>query len=151
MASFDFPSPLVKAAGAMLAVSLLSGCFTYRAAEIGTLQQGGQVRVHLTRQGFAALPQTTDLSRPRIAGTLLSIDNDHVRVSAPDAFAISGTNATLEYVVPMRDIVVVEVRVLSRTRTSLAVAGGIATATAFYLAFEKGNPFSNDNSKPPEE
>ena len=151
MASYRFRGPIVKSAVAAIVVSLLSGCFSYRGAELASLPQGRQVRVHLTREGFAALPQTTDLSRPRISGTLLSRDNDQMRVRVPDVFATSGTNATLEYVVPTRDIVAVEVRELSRTRTGLAVAAGIATAAAFYLAFEKGNPFSNDNSKPPEE
>ena len=150
MARVCFPMTIVKAAVATLGV-LLSGCFSYKAAEPASLPQGGQVRVHLTRQGFAALPETTDLSRPRISGTLVSRDNDHVRVRVPLAFAAPGADAARDYVVPARDILVVEVRELSRMRTGLAVASGIAAAAAFYIAFEKGNPFSNDNAKPPEE
>jgi hypothetical protein len=132
-------------------VILFSGCFSYVPAEPGTLPEGGRVRVQLTRQGFAALPEIPRQSGPRLAGTLVSQSDEQLRLRVP--VEIEGTDRIIprDVVIPARDVVLYENRRLSRTRTAIAVAGGIATAIALYVGFEKGNPFTNESPEQPEE
>lgn len=133
------------------AVLLFSGCFSYIPTELGTLQEGGQVRVQMTRQGFAALPEIPNQSGPRLAGTLVSRNDDQLRLLVP--ITVEGLNKTLgqQLVIQASDVVQFERRELSRTRTVIAIAGGLVTATALYLTFEKGKPFTRDEAKEPEE
>lgn len=112
---------------------------------------GEHVRVHLSRQGFAALPESTNLSRPRLAGTLVSREGDQLRLRVPTATDGFTTTLAEELVIPARDVVRFETRELSRIRTGIVVAGSVASAIALYLTFEKGNPFSPDEAEEPEE
>ena len=66
--------------------------------------------------------------------------------------AMEGRTTTLaqELVIPVQNIDRYESRTLSRLRTGLAVAGGTGIAVAFYIGFEKGNPFSNGDKDDPE-
>jgi hypothetical protein len=133
-----------------VAALLVTGCFTYRPAELSTLPEGGQVRVQLTRQGFAALPEMRTQSGPRLSGTLVSRNDDQLRLRVAIADELNKSLGQ-EFVIPAHDVVQFETRELSRTRTALASVGGIAAAAALYLTFEKGNPFSRDDPEPPEE
>jgi hypothetical protein len=131
-----------------MAVTGLSGCFRYRAAQLTSIPEGGQVRVSLTRQGFAALSEIPLESGPRLSGTLVSKSDAELRLRVPvDRF---NDTAAQEFVIPANSIVSFETRELSRGRTAIAVTGGLATAIALYLTFEKGNPFSRENSEDPE-
>jgi hypothetical protein len=133
------------------AVVLFSGCFSYVPAEPGTLPEGGRVRVQLTRQGFAALPEIPNQSGPRLAGTLVRRNDDQLRLRVPIKVDGPGPDFGQEVVIPAGAIVGFERRELSRSRTAIAIAGGLATAAALYIGFEKGRPFTRDESEQPQE
>ena len=84
---------------------LCSGCFSYIPTELGTLQEGRQVRVQMTRQGFAALPEIPHQSGPRLAGTLVSRSDDQLRLLV--TVAVDGQNKSLgqQLVIPASDVV----------------------------------------------
>lgn len=134
-----------------LAALLFPGCFTYRTAELTTVSEGSQVRVHMTRVGFAALPEIPNQSGPRLAGTLAGQNGGEVLLRIPiGQDALDGTIAQ-QVSIPAAAIVAVESRQLSRLRTGIAIAGGVTAALALYLGFEKGKPFQSDVPDAPEE
>jgi hypothetical protein len=133
------------------AALLLPGCFSYRTAELATVSEGSHVRVHMTRVGFASLPEIPNQSGPRLVGTLAGRNGEDVLLRVPiGEDALDGTIAQ-QVSIPTGAIVAVERRQLSRTRTAIAIAGGVATAVALYLGFEKGKPFQAENPEEPEE
>ncbi len=132
------------------AIALSSGCFSYKAAELGSVHQGTEVRVQLTREGFAALSDLPMESGPRLTGTLVSSDASQLRVRVPLAAERLTTTVAQEFEIPAGAIVQLERRELNRTRTAIVVGGAVATVVGFYLGFEKGNPFKGDDPKEPE-
>jgi hypothetical protein len=141
---------LAKCARIGAAAFLCTGCFTYRAAELPSLAQGSEVRVRLTRQGYANLPDVPTQSGLRLSGTLVSRTDDELRMRVPVAMEGRTTTVAQELVIPVQSIDGFESRTLSRARTGLAVASALGIAIGFYIGFEKGNPFSGENPKDPE-
>jgi hypothetical protein len=141
---------VAKGARIGAAAFLCTGCFTYRASELPSVAEGAEVRVQLTRQGFAALPDIPTQSGLRLSGKLVARSDDQLRMRVPVAMEGRTTTVAQELVIPVLDIARFETRTLSRARTGLAVAGGVGIAIAFYLGFEKGNPFSGGKPDDPE-
>jgi hypothetical protein len=141
---------IAKGARIGAAAFLCTGCFTYRASDLPSLAEGAEVRVQLTRQGFAALPDIPTQSGLRLSGTLVSRSEDQLRMRVPVASEGRTTTVAQELVIAVHDIDRFESRTLSRSRTALAVAGGLGIAIAFYIGFEKGNPFSGGKPDDPE-
>jgi hypothetical protein len=133
-----------------IAVLLQSGCFTYMPAELRTLPEGGQVRVHLTRQGVAALPEVIDQNGPRLAGTLVWRNDDQLLLRVPDAANNLNRPLAQQVVITATDIVRFESRKLNATRTALVVGGGLAIAAALYAGFETGKPANPEKPEEPE-
>src|SRR4029079_19160151 len=84
---------LAKCARIGAAAFLCTGCFTYRAAELPSLAQGSEVRVRLTRQGYANLPDVPTQSGLRLSGTLVSRTDDELRMRVP--VAMEGRTTTV--------------------------------------------------------
>jgi hypothetical protein len=142
-----------KSVGIGTAVVCLSGCFSYRIAEPATVPEGADVRVHMTRLGFATLPEIPNESGPSLAGTLVRRTDDQILLRVPVATPPGGLGGTIgqEVVIPTRDVVRFERREFNASRTGLTAAGGLLTAVVLYLSFEKGNPPNPDEPEPPEE
>jgi hypothetical protein len=133
-------------------VLLLNACFRYRPADLGAVPEGSRVRVQLTRQAFAALPEIPYQPGPRLAGTLVGRNGDELLVRVPiTADALNGGMLGQQVAIPASGIVELESRELDRTRTAIAIATGVAGVVALYVGFEKGKPFQSENPEQPEE
>ena len=139
---------------AVTAVALLSGCFRYVPAEVGTLPPGNQVRLELTRVAFAELPELPDNSGPDLSGTLVRMDDERLFVRVPINVRMGGLvtqTVQQELAIPASGIVQLERRELSRKRTGLAVAGGLATLGVIFLSFRESDENPELPERPPEE
>src|SRR5687767_427701 len=67
----------------VMATGTLSGCFRYVPAELGALPAGQDVRLELTRVGFAQLPEIPNATGPDLSGKLTRQDANRLFVSVP--------------------------------------------------------------------
>lgn len=136
------------------AMALLAGCFGYVPVEPGTVPEGADVRLHLTRQGVADLPEIPGQEGEVVAGTLLRRSDGQVQLRVPIRVRNQGfptQEFSQEVGVPARDIVVVEERRLSRARTGLLVAGGLAAVVLAITSFDDGRQDQSPQIPPPPE
>src|SRR5687767_3474052 len=66
-------------------VMVLTGCYSYVQAPLETVQAGTDVRVYLTREGLADLPEVLEHNGPFLKGTLLRREDERVLVRVPIA------------------------------------------------------------------
>jgi hypothetical protein len=116
------------ALGAALA---LSGCYSYVVVPIGSLPPGEDARVLLSNEGIVELREVAQTSDPVLAGTLVRRDDEraffHVRIATVQEGALY-TPVLQEIPVYTRNILQVERRELSRSRTALVAAGSAVAA-----------------------
>ena len=119
---------------------LLCGCFSYVQVPLDTIPVGEDVRVYVSRQGLAELPESTEHNGPILMGKVLREENERVVISVPVARREEGffvSQIGQEVGVRRREIVQLEMRKLNRTNTALFVAGtGLATAAVVYLIID---------------
>jgi hypothetical protein len=128
-------------------ILVVSGCFSYVPADMGTVPEGNDVRLYLTRQGVAGLPEIPTQSGPRLTGTLVRKDNDQILLRVPVAVQQDGLmTRTLgqDVRIPASDIVQLERRSFNRARTGFAVAGGAVAVVGLIAAFVKSQPQNVD-------
>ncbi len=127
-----------RGAAALSAALLLSGCFSYRQAELEAVPLGENIRVHLTRLGAAALPEIPRQAGPMLRGRIMRNEDGRLLLRVPIAYQQAGVvtrELGRDIEVPVADIVRVETRELDRVRTALSVAGGIGVVVVLYQAF----------------
>jgi hypothetical protein len=145
-------------AGAGLAgvmAGFLSACFHYRPVELGTVPVGQDVRLRLTRVGWAGLPEhVPSRDGATLRGTLLSSNGEQVLLRVPIAAATQGLVSRAvgqDVAVPASHIVQLEFRQLDRVRTGLAVAGAILGGGAIFMSFREGDPEGAETQQQSEE
>jgi hypothetical protein len=119
-------------------VLILSGCFSYIPAELGSVLPGEEIRLQMAAQGASDLATISGGRGTSVAGMLVGIDAAAIRVRVPVGLMVEGvTTRSLaqEVVIPRSQISDVERRKLSRPRTVGAVAGGVAALVAVVLAY----------------
>jgi hypothetical protein len=132
----------------------LSGCFSYVPVELSTLPPGDQVRVELTRVGFAQLPELPNNAGPNLNGTLLQFDSDRLFLRVPVNVRLDGLvtqTVQQDLAIPVGEIEQLERRVLSRSRTAMSIGGGLATLGVIFLSFKATNENPELPPKVPEE
>lgn len=129
----------------------LFGCVSYMPVELQTVPPGRDVRVEMTRLGFAALPEIPGQSGPRLVGTIAGRDDEQLRLRVPIAVLQDGSALRQEVVIPARDILRAEIREVNRTRTGIVIATGLATGVALYLSLDRGRPFTGEEEEEREE
>jgi hypothetical protein len=120
------------------AALLLSGCFSYIPAELGSMVPGQEIRLRVTPQGSSDLAAISGGGGTSVAGMLVGTDAAAIRVRVPVGVMVEGvTTRSLgqEVVIPRSQISSVERRELDRPRTVGAVAGGVAALVALVLAY----------------
>jgi hypothetical protein len=109
---------------------------------MGALPPGDEVRVELTRVGFAQLPELPNNVGPNLNGTLLRFDADRLFLRVPVNVRLDGLvtqTVQQDLAIPAGEIVQLERRVLSRMRTGLSIGGGLATLGVIFLSFKASN------------
>jgi hypothetical protein len=135
-------------------VLIASGCFTYMPAEFGTVPAGDDVRVHLTRQGIANLPELPTQKGPTLTGKLLSTDGEQLRVRAPVALQQDGLVTRplgQEVMIPAGEVLLIERRVFNRTRSSIAVGVGAVALAIAIASFHDSDPRTPETPERPRE
>lgn len=133
---------------------LFSGCFSYLPVEPAVIPQGSDVRLEMTRLGFAALPELPNEAGPALSGELLSHREGHILLRVPIRIRRDGTvvgSVDQDLTIPIDQVLRWEKREFNRVRTGLAVAGGLAGAIGLYVAFGSGGPpVGEEPPRPPD-
>ena len=127
----------------------LSGCYSYVPTELGELPVGKPVRVQLSRQAFADLPQISDRQGARLEGTLVRRSDADLTVHVPLSL---GSEFGQELTLPRNGIIQSDVKVLNRTKSALLVAGGVLFLASAVVGTNTGKPIvgnPNEYEPPP--
>jgi hypothetical protein len=127
------------------------GCFTYVPTELVALPEGSEIRVRLSRQALAELPEIPDDVGSTLRGTFLRNADEQLVVRVPVAVrsvALVTTSLGQDITVPWSQIIEAERREFSRVRTVLLLAGGAAAVVAFFNSLG-GEGQGGQSSLPP--
>lgn len=142
----------VLLAGALL---LCSGCYQNVPVGVSALVPNRDVKVELTRVGFAKLPELPEHPGPDLSGTVLRVENGELLLRVPVLVRTDGlVTGTIrqDLSIPTADIVDVSQRQFSRKRTALVVGGAAAILAGVFTAFDVGGPPSGQQpNQPPDE
>jgi hypothetical protein len=117
---------------------LLSGCFNYVQADLGSMSPGEQIRLEVAAQGISDLASISGNSGTSVAGMLVGVDAASIRVRVPVGFTVEGVTTRAlgqDVVIPRNQISDVERRELNRPRTIGMVAGGVAALLGAVFAY----------------
>ena len=138
---------------ALAGAVLLSGCYTYRPAELGEIRPDSRVRVTVSAERAVALePVMRDVRRQFVA-TYLGEQGSSLLMAVPLLGPSPGTATRSVHNrvdIPRADVVALEARELSKWRTA-AVAGVLAALVGFggYEVFNSGDD-EEGKPKPPD-
>ena len=127
-------------AGALL---MCSGCFSYVPGDLRTVPPDREVRLELTRVGFAQLPEIPNHPGPDLSGMVVRQDASQLWLRVPVAIRMDGmVTGTVEQdvAIPQADILKIEQRVFSRRRTGVVALGGVGALVGMIAAFGQGGP-----------
>jgi hypothetical protein len=137
-----------------VAAMLSCGCYGYVPAQAGTIAPGERVRVELTRQGVADLPDQIPVQADNaLLGTLTRAGADQIVVRVPlgvDRQALRSETFGQDVTIAVAQIEDLWRRRFSPVRTGLAAAGGVAVAAGLFYTF---GAVANESTPgpPPEE
>ena len=115
---------------------LLSGCYTYIPVELAALPADRELRVFLTRQALAAIPEDVPTGATYVTGRLERRTADSILIQVPVSRRIEGGGALdlrQNVFLPLTEIVDVQYRELDRAKTTLTLAAGVGGAFALVL------------------
>jgi hypothetical protein len=146
------PGRAPRVLGLAAALVLCSGCFTWVPGDLGTLSPEGDVRLELTRVGFAQLPEIPNVPGPDLSGRVVRQEQNRLWLRVPVAIRsdgmVTGTVAQ-DLVIPAADIVRVERRVFSRRKTAVVTTAGVGALVGTIFAFGSGGPPSGQEPEKP--
>lgn len=131
---------------------LWSGCFRYVPSDLGAVPPGEEVRLELTRTGFAQLPEIPNRPGPELGGTLVRADASSLTLRVPVAIRRDGLvvgTVEQDVLIPTAEILSLERREFSRRRTGLVGALGAAALVGVLEGFGTGGPPSGEEPDPP--
>jgi hypothetical protein len=109
--------------------ALLSGCFTYVPTPLGSVPVGEQVQVHLSPRAQIELSQRGTRVESAVRGTLAERRDNQILLKVPIATQREGffrSDIEQDLPVPETEIVGIELRQFSGSKTALLVGGSIA-------------------------
>lgn len=122
--------PAARTRSALAAAVLLAGCMSYIPTDPSELPVGSKVRVQISRRAFAELPQISDRQGQSLEGSLVSRDDAGLTIHVPLAI---GSNLGQDLTIPMEGVVGSELREVSKGRTLLAAAAGVAVVVGLVI------------------
>lgn len=102
-----------------------SGCYTYHPVRPGDLATGAQVRATVSSVQAAELSAVLNSVSPQVVGSLADQSDGQILVDVPVANTTAGMSTramSSRVTIPLSELVSLESRTLSRTRTALAFA-----------------------------
>jgi len=111
----------------LLALVAGQGCYTYHTTQLSDVQPGEEIRVEIEERGFrVAAPGATREATPRLEGRFGGMTTDSLTLQVWIGEAYQGTpfySTHQNLMLPLEQVLRVENRQLSRTRTALVTAG----------------------------
>lgn len=120
----------------LIGILFLSGCYAYLPQRPGSVAPGADVRVHLSREGVAAIGEAYGSATGVLEGRLESWGDDVVvTIPVPPAPGMLDRGLRNRIVVRQADVVGIDLRERDQTRTiALSVGlGGLVALTAIAL------------------
>jgi hypothetical protein len=134
---------ILSRGGFLFAAFVCSGCFRYVPGDLGSISPEGEVRLELTRVGFAQLPELPNNPGPDLSGRVVRQDPTRLWLRVPIAIRADGMvtgTVQQDLVIPATDIVKIERRVFSRRRTGVVAVAGVGALIGTIAAFGSGGP-----------
>ena len=128
-------------------ITSCSSCYAYVPSDLAAIRPAQEIRLEVSRVGFAKLPQMPEQPGPDIAGTVVRADPEQVILRVPVHVRSDGmVTGTIQQdvIIPSSDIVDVTRREFSRKRTALVTAGGLGILAGLFTAFGHGGAPSGD-------
>jgi hypothetical protein len=125
-----------RAIALLCAAALLSGCFSYVPATLGTIPVGQQVQVHLSPRAQVELSQSGTRVESAVKGTLAERRDNQILLKVPIATDREGffrSDIERDLSVAETDIVGIELRQFSGSRTALAVGGAVGAGALIVI------------------
>ena len=116
-------SPVARTWFALAAAVLLAGCMSYISTDPSELPVGSKIRIQISRRAFADLPQISDRQGQSLEGSLVARDQAGLTIRVPISI---GSTLGQSLTIPMDGVVTSERREVSKARTILAAAAGVA-------------------------
>ena len=133
-----------RALAAVVASSLLSGCFTYLPIEPGEVEPGVSVRARVSPAASARIaPLLGATDARRLDGTVITQSGDTMIVEVPTVTTENrefGRAPNQRVSIPRSDLVELEVRRLDRVRTIGLVGGAAAILASALVKALQGDP-----------
>jgi hypothetical protein len=118
------------------AVLLLGGCYTYIPVDLGAAPADTELRVFMSRQALADVPEDIPTGGTYLTGRLVRRTRDSILIQVPVSRRVEGAGALdlrQNVFLPVSEIVDVQYRELNRGRTAMALLGGAGAAVALVL------------------
>jgi hypothetical protein len=137
----------------LVSLALQQGCYTYRATDVGTVEPAEEVRVTLTDRGSSiVLPGSSAVGERTVEGRFVELTPDSLVISVWIGEAYRGTPFESTYQrlpIARGDVVAVEDRQLSKARTAIVAAGGLALIVTLIDQLGVFPVFSGGGDGPP--
>jgi hypothetical protein len=137
----------VRTLPCLIAAVALSGCMSYIPMQPGELPVGEPVRIVLSRQAFADLPQISDRQGQRLEGTLVRRTDDQLVVHVP---MYIGATLGQDLAIPQNGIVSSDLRVMSKGKTALVALGTFGVLAAAVIGSASGKEIVMNNPSEPD-
>lgn len=114
----------------------LSGCFTYVPVGNQPVPAGQEIRITLSRQAMAALPEEVAAPGTVLQGVYTGQEGGELRIRVPvwSRDRLVGPELRQEARIPLNEVQELAIRRLDTPRTLLVTAGSVAAATGLVLA-----------------
>jgi len=154
--SNNFEKYFGRATVALLLMVSLGGCYKYAYEPLAQAPVGGDVRVHLSQQGFTRLLESRrdfTPTSPTIDGKLAANGPGEIAltISLPPNPTTPGLELRQSVMIPATDVLQVERRQLDRTKTTIAGVGAGALVAGLVVYSVRGKFGGTTTETPPQE
>lgn len=141
---------MARALATLALAVLLSGCYRYTPARMGSVPAGTEVRLQLSDEGARRMETFTGSRRARVSGELIQWTEDVVvSVGVPASEGMVDRDLRQRIVVAEDEVVGVEVRERDRTRTAVLVGGAVTLVTTALITAFSGEFGRSGGDEPP--
>jgi hypothetical protein len=128
--------PRRRAIALLCSAALLSGCFTYVPTPLNSIPVGQEVHVHLSPRAQVELSQSGRRVEESVRGTLAERRDNQILLKVPIATEQEGffrSDIEQDLSVAETDIVGIELRQFSGSKTALLVGGAVGAGALIVL------------------
>lgn len=150
------PRITMKQLAFVVSVLVLPGCYTYTPTDLTAVPPGADVRLLVTRQGAFELSEVTEVNArvPVVEGRIVGREGDDLMLDVAVSQRQEGFhNVRLGQTIriPLGEVLSAEEKLLSPSKTALALAGAVGGAVFVIVSIMKADGQLRDpTTNPPE-